>query len=65
MNGFAGVTFTVVEPGTEVGKDAEGAPLVVSDAAVVFNGHCAWMTQKVYDKLKAKIDDKLKAEERE
>ena len=53
MSSFLGVSFTVVEHGTEVGKDADNKPMIVSDDNVVFNGSRAWVTQKVYDKLKA------------
>jgi len=52
MNVFGGVQITVVEVGTEIGKDRDGNPMIVTDKNVVFNGPRAWVTQKVYDKLK-------------
>lgn len=52
MTTFLGVQIFVVEPGTEVGKDAHGNPMIVTDECAVFNGPRAWVTQKVYDKLK-------------
>ena len=52
MNVFGGVQITVVEVGTEIGKDRDGNPMIVTDESAVLNGPRAWVTQKVYDKLK-------------
>ena len=49
---FTGVRINVVAAGTEVGKDRDGNPMIVTDESAVFNGPQAWVTQKVYDKLK-------------
>lgn len=49
---LSGVRLNVVAAGTEVGKDLDGNPMVVTDESAVFNGPQAWVTQKVYDKLK-------------
>lgn len=57
MNDFGGVRITVVEVGTEIGKDRDGNPMVVTDKNVVFNGPRAWVTQKIYDKLKGVGDE--------
>lgn len=53
-----GVSFTVVEAGTEVGKDAQGNPVIVTEDAVVFKGSRAWTTQRNYDRLKAELQGK-------
>ena len=49
---FSGVRIIVVAAGTEVGKDRDGNPVIVTDESAVFNGPQAWVTQTVYDKLK-------------
>ena len=49
---LSGVRLNVVAAGTEVGKDRNGNPMIVTDENAVFNGPQAWVTQKVYDKLK-------------
>lgn len=49
---FSGVRLNVVASGTEVGKDKDGKPMIVTDESAVFNGPQAWVTQTVYDKLK-------------
>lgn len=49
---FGGVRITVVEAGTEVGKDRDGNPVIVTDENAVFSGKFdVWVTQKVYDKI--------------
>lgn len=58
LRGLMGVGIAVVEPGTVVGKDREGNDMIVTDESAVFNGPRAWVTQKVYDALKAKAEAK-------
>ena len=52
---LSGFRLIVVAAGTEVGKDRNGNPMIVTDENAVFNGPEAWVTQKVYDKLKETI----------
>lgn len=49
---FGAVQLIVVEPGTEIGRDAHDNPMIVTDESAVFNGFRAWVTQKVYDMIK-------------
>ena len=49
---FGAVQLIVVEPGTEIGRDAHDNPMIVTDESAVFNGPRAWVTQKVYDMIK-------------
>jgi hypothetical protein len=62
MTPFNGVQFTVVEAGTVVGKDPQGKEMIVTDSNAVMKGAKAWVTQKVYDAIKAKVPT-LEAEE--
>jgi len=54
LNVFGAVHFHVVEAGTVVGQDKDGADMIVTDTSAVFNGGNAWVTQKIYDALKQK-----------
>jgi hypothetical protein len=56
IRGLMGLDITVVELGTVIGKDSEGNDMTVTDESAVFNGPRAWVTQKVYDALKAKSE---------
>ena len=38
MNFFDGVQIIVVEAGTEIGKDRDGNPMIVTDESAVLNG---------------------------
>ena len=54
INAFQGVRVNVVEAGTVVGQNKDGADMIVTDTSAVFNGGNAWVTQKIYDALKQK-----------
>lgn len=51
---FSGFQIEVVAPGTVIAKDAYGNDMIVTDNSAVFNGPKVWVTQKIYDALKAK-----------
>lgn len=53
MNPFGGVSITIVDAGTEIGRGKNDDPMIVTDTTAVFNGPRAWMTQPMFDKLKA------------
>jgi phosphoenolpyruvate carboxylase len=49
---FGGVRITIVEPGTVVGVDRDGNPMIVTDERTVFSERFeVWVTRKVYDKI--------------
>ena len=50
------VQITVVASGTFIGKDRDGNNMIVTDESAVFNGPRAWVTQKIYNALKAKTE---------
>jgi hypothetical protein len=54
MNASWGLQVHVVDPGTVIGKDAEGQDMVVTDENAVMNGFRMWVTKKVYAKLQEK-----------
>lgn len=53
MNQFGGVSITIVDAGTKVGRGKNDEPMIVTDTTAVFNGPRAWMTQTMIDKLKS------------
>lgn len=47
------MNIIVVEAGTEVGKDHEGNPMIVTEETAVFQGaRRCWMTQRLWDRVK-------------
>jgi hypothetical protein len=51
---FGGINLNIVEPGTVVGHGPNNEPFVVTETSAVFRGSQAWVTQKMYDAIKAK-----------
>ena len=51
---MVGMDVYVVASGTEVGKDERGAPLIVTDQNAVTSACCMWITEKVFEELKAR-----------
>lgn len=49
-----GMDIRVVASGTEIGKDKDGAPLIVTDQNAVTSACCMWVTEKVFEELKAR-----------
>jgi hypothetical protein len=53
MNTFGGIEIVVVEPGTVVGYDPDGNPMTVTMSTAVWNGRRCWVTQGIYDAIRA------------
>jgi len=55
---FSGLELIQVEPGTVIKDDKTGAQYTVTDDMSVYHGTKMYMTQKVYEQLKAVIQEK-------
>lgn len=51
---FGAITFSVVEAGHQLEDPKTGEKFTVTDETAVFKGDRAWVTQKVYDAIKAR-----------
>jgi len=50
-----GMMVKVVDPGTVIAKDGKGEDMVVTDSSAVVNGHRMWVTQAIWDAIKAGV----------
>jgi hypothetical protein len=51
MNSFTGVTITVVEAYTVVGRNSAGIEQRVTDTNAVTKGSHMWVTKKLYESI--------------